>query len=91
MSKNISIVQFQYFLNELWKIESGHLLKIHIRVLKVQVVGALSNLACALLKLMAVVIKMVGYTSCVVGYYTIHATTLNVKFSVVTPLHSGGR
>ena len=34
------------------------------RVLKVQVVSALSKLACALSKLVAVVMKVVGYTSC---------------------------
>ena len=45
-------------------IESGYLLKNQIRVLKVQVVGALSKLACALPKLMVVIMKVVGYTSC---------------------------
>ena len=43
MSKNTSIVQFQHFINESWAFESGHLLRNHIKVLKVQVEGALEH------------------------------------------------
>ena len=50
-------------MSELWAFESGHLFKNQIRVLKVEVVGALLKLACALSKLVAVVMKVVGYTS----------------------------
>ena len=56
MSKNTSIVHFQHFLNELWAFENSHLLKNEIRVLKVQEVNTLS-------KLVAVVMKVVGYTN----------------------------
>ena len=65
MLKNISIVWFGQFLLELWAFKSGHLLKNHMRVLKVQVVGALLKLASALLKLLVgVFLKVADYTTC---------------------------
>ena len=65
MSRNTSIIQFGQFLHELWAFESGYLLKNHIQVLKVQMVGALLKLADALSKLLvAVFMKVRGYTTC---------------------------
>ena len=69
MSKNTSIVQFRPFLSEFWAFESSHLfLNQFTKILKVHVVGALSKLANALSKLLVVVMKVVGYTSCELIY-----------------------
>ena len=47
-----------------------------------QVIGALSKLVVVAMKWQAIVVVNLFMIS-VVGYYTIHASTLNVRFSVV--------
>ena len=72
MLENTSIIKFRHLFSELWAFESRYLFKNKIKVLKVQAIGTLSKLACVLSKLVAIVMKMVGYTSCelVHDYYS---------------------